>query len=257
MTAIVLSVVIGALALAVGGLLGYALRIRIGRGQVESAEGAAAHILTEAEAKKRETLLEAKEEAIRLRSQGDAELKGRRDEILRLEQRVAAKEENLDRKIEALERREQGLTSQQQQLEQQRTELQELHQRQVQEIERVAGLSAAEARDILLQEIDKEAREDGARRLRQIEAEVKEKADLRSREILATAMQRLSTDVVSESTVSVVPIPSDEMKGRIIGREGRNIRALEAATGVDLIIDDTPDAVALACFDPVRREIAR
>ena len=257
MTAIVLGVVIGALALAVGVLLGYTFRVRLGRGRVESAERSASRILEEAEAKQRETLLEAKEEAIRLRSEAGSELKGRRDEALRLEHRVAAKEENLDRKIEVLERREHDVTGQQQQLEQQKAELEELRQQQLKEIERVSGLTADEARELLLLEIDKEIHEDAARRLRLIEAETKEKADLRSREIMAASMQRLATDVVSETTVSVVPIPSDEMKGRIIGREGRNIRALEAATGVDLIIDDTPDTVALASFDPVRREIAR
>ncbi len=257
MTAIVVSVVVGVLALVIGGLLGYYLKIRMGAGQIEAARGAAARILTEAEAKRRETVLEAKEEAIQLRSQAEAELKGRRDEILRLEQRVASKEENLDRKIETQERRERDLANKRQKADELQAELEELRGRQLKEIERVATLSAQEARDLLLQEIDKEVREDASRRLRLVEAEVKEKADLRSREILAGTMQRLTTDVVSETTVSVVPIPSDEMKGRIIGREGRNIRALEAATGVDLIIDDTPDAVALASFDPVRREVAR
>ena len=257
MPAIVLSALIGVLALAIGGLIGYTLKVRIGRGQVEAARGTASSILTEAEAKKRETLLEAKEEAIQLRSQAEAEHKERRGEVLRLEQRIATKEENLDRKIDAQERREEQLSQHREQLAAQQAEVAELRQQQLHEIERVAGLSAEEAREFLLQEIDKEAREDAVRRLRLIEAEMKEKADLRSHEILATAMQRLTTDVVSETTVSVVPIPNDEMKGRIIGREGRNIRALEAATGVDLIIDDTPDAVALASFDPVRREIAR
>ncbi len=254
---IIVSVAIGALALAVGGLLGYTIKLRLAGGQLQAAESTAARILEEAQAKQREALLEAKEEAIRLRTQVENELKTRRDEVLRLEQRIASKEENLDRKLEAQERREHELSNQRERLEQQKAQLEELRQKQLQEIERVAGLSADEARELLLQELDKEIREDASRRLRQIETEVKEKADLRSREILATAMQRLTTDVVSETTVSVVPIPSDEMKGRIIGREGRNIRALEAATGVDLIIDDTPDAVALASFDPVRREIAR
>ncbi len=254
---IIVSVAIGALALAVGALLGYSTKIRQGKGQVEAAEGAAARILDEAQSKQRETLLGAKEEAIRLRTQVETELKPRRDEVLRLEQRIASKEESIDRKLETIDRREQELSNQRERLDTQRTELGELREKHVQEIERVAGLSAAEARELLLEELDTEIREDGARRIRLIEAEVKEKADLRSREILSTAMQRLTTDVVTETTISVVPIPSDEMKGRIIGREGRNIRALEAATGVDLIIDDTPDAVALACFDPVRREIAR
>ncbi|MEX1255167.1 MAG: ribonuclease Y [Dehalococcoidia bacterium] len=257
MPAAIIAVVVGVLALAVGALLGYTLKVRAGRDQVAEAEQSAARILTEAEAKQRETLVEAKEEAIRLRGQVDTELKERQGEVRKLEQRVASKEENLDRKLEAQERREQDLSKQREQIDERKAEVDELHKRQVQEIERVAQLTAAEARELLLQEVDKEAREDGARRLRLIEAEVKEKAEERSREILSTAMQRLATDVVGESTVSVVPIPSDEMKGRIIGREGRNIRALEAATGVDLIIDDTPDAVTLASFDPVRREIAR
>ncbi len=257
MIAIVASVVVGVLALAVGALLGYTFRMRLGQGKVEAAEQSASRILGEAEAKQRETLLEAKEEAIRLRSQAETELKERRNEALRLEHRVASKEESLDRKTETLERREQDVTSQQQQVNQQKAELGELRQQQLKEIERVSGLTSGEARELLLQEIDKEIREDAARRLRVIEAETKEKASLRSQEILTATMQRLTTDVVSETTVSVVPIPSDEMKGRIIGREGRNIRALEAATGVDLIIDDTPDVVALASFDPVRREIAR
>jgi len=257
MTAIVLSVVIGALALAVGVLLGYVAKVRVSRGQVEAAESSAGRILEEAQAKQRETLLEAKEEAIRLRSQVESELKARRDEILRLEQRIASKEENLDRKLDAQERREQELSNQRERLEEQKGQLEELRQRQLREIERVASLTALEARELLLKEIETEVGEEAARRVRQMEAEARERGEQRSREIMVTAMQRLTTDVVSESTVSVVPIPSDEMKGRIIGREGRNIRALEAATGVDLIIDDTPDAVALASFDPVRREIAR
>jgi ribonuclease Y len=213
--------------------------------------------LEEAQSKQRESLLETKEEALRLKTQAEAELKTRRDEVLRLEQRIASKEENLDRKLETQDRREQELANRRQELEKRQEDVEELRQRQLREIERVAGLSGEEARELLLQELDKEIRDDAARRLRLIEAETKEKADYRSRQILATVMQRLMTDVVSETTVSVVPIPSDDMKGRIIGREGRNIRALEAATGVDLIIDDTPDAVALASFDPVRREIAR
>ena len=257
MPAVILSVVIGVLALAVGALLGYITKVRVGRDQVEAAERTAARVLEEAQTKQREALLETKEEAIKLRSQTEAELKTRRDEILRLEQRIASKEENLDRKLETQERREHELNQQRDKLETFRTELDELRQRQLQEIERVSGLTQGEARDLLLQEIEKEISEEAARRVRQAEADVKENADRRARQILATAMQRLMTDVVSESTVSVVPIPSDDMKGRIIGREGRNIRALEAATGVDLIIDDTPDAVALASFDPVRREVAR
>jgi ribonuclease Y len=254
---IILSVVIGVLALAVGVLLGYTFKVRVGKGQVEAAERQAAGILAEAEAKQKEAILEAKEEAIRLRTQAEAELKERRDEVLRLEQRIAARDENLDRKVEALERREAELTNKLQSLESDKQQVEELRQQQIKEIERVSGLSAAEAKEVLLKEIEKEADEDANRLVREIEGRAKEEADRRTRSILATAMQRLATEVVAETTVSVVPIPTDEMKGRIIGREGRNIRALEAATGVDLIIDDTPDAVALASFDPVRREIAR
>jgi ribonuclease Y len=250
-------VVIGVAALAVGALVGYNLRLRISRGQAATAERNAARILTEAETRQKEILLEAKEEAIRTRAQVEAEWRERRSELQQSEKRLTQKEESLDRKIEAHERRETLLSEQERELEETKQELQELHRKEIAEIERVSGLSSQEAREILLAEVEKETREEANRRLRQVEAEVKEEGEQRARELLASAMQRLTTDVVSESTVSVVPIPSDDMKGRIIGREGRNIRALEAATGVDLIIDDTPDAVTLSAFDPVRREIAR
>jgi ribonuclease Y len=250
-------VVIGIAALAVGALVGYNLRLRIRQGQISAAEGNAARILAEAQTRQKEILLEAKEEAIRTRAQAETELRERRSEVQRLEQRLTQKEESLDRKIEALERREASISSHEEEIDKARQELQELHRQQRAEIERVSGLSSQEARDILLAEIEKEAREDANRRLRQVEAEVKEEGEQRARDILVSAIHRLTTDVVSESTVSVVPIPSDDMKGRIIGREGRNIRALEAATGVDLIIDDTPDAVTVSAFDPVRREVAR
>jgi len=255
--AIVLGVVLGVLGLAIGALLGDTIKRRISQGRVEAAERDAAKILAEAQTRQKEILLEAKEEAIRLRAQVEAELKERRTEALKLEQRVAQREENLDRKLEALDHRNQSLDEKEQELAGTRAELGELRRKQLEEIERISGLTNQEARDILLAEVEKEAREDANRRVRAVEAEVKEEGEARTRDILATIIQRLATDVVSETTVSVVPIPSDDMKGRIIGREGRNIRALEAATGVDLIIDDTPDAVTLSGFDPVRREIAR
>jgi ribonuclease Y len=255
--AIVLGVVLGVLGLAIGALLGDTIRRRISQGRVEAAERDAAKILAEAQTNQKEILLEAKEEAIRLRAQGEAEIKERRAEVLKLEQRVAQREENLDRKLETLEHRDQSLDEKEKELGRTRSELDELRRKQLEEIERISGLTSQEARDILLGEVEKEAREDANRRVRAVEAEVREEGEARVRDIVATVIQRLATDVVSESTVSVVPIPSDDMKGRIIGREGRNIRALEAATGVDLIIDDTPDAVTLSGFDPVRREVAR
>jgi ribonuclease Y len=250
----VIGVLIG---LAIGALAGYAARRSATRDQEAEAEQAAARILADAQAKEKETLLTAKEEAIQLRAQAEQESKTRRDEILRLEQRVANREETLDRKLDALEKREQTFTQKEQQQEAIRTELEELRKAKLAEVERVAQMTSDEARNHLLRELESEVREEGNRLVRTIEAEVKEEADKRSRSILATTMQRLIADVVTETTVSVVPIPSDDMKGRIIGREGRNIRALESATGVDLIIDDTPDAVTLSAFDPVRREVAR
>ncbi|HZP56880.1 MAG TPA: ribonuclease Y [Dehalococcoidia bacterium] len=254
----ILGAAIGAVVgLAIGALLGYAIRRSATRNQELEAEQAASKILGDAQANEKEILLAAKEEAIQLRAQAEQESKARRDEVLRLEQRVANREENLDRKLEALERREAALADREQQQEAVRAQLEDLRKAKVAEVERVSGMTSQEARDLLLREIEQEIRDEANRRVRTVEAEAKEEADRRARAILATAMQRLMSDVVSETTVSVVPIPSDDMKGRIIGREGRNIRALESATGVDLIIDDTPDAVTLSAFDPVRREVAR
>jgi ribonuclease Y len=227
------------------------------RGQAEAARADASRILAEAETRQKEILLEAKEEAIRLRAQAEAEITERRAELTRQERRLAQREETLDRKSDAFERRERNLAEREAELEHVRAQVEALRQERVREIERVAELTQAQAREILMAEIEREAREDANRRIRAIEAETKEIADRRAREIVATAIQRVTSDVTAETTVTVVPIPSDDMKGRIIGREGRNIRALEHATGCDLIIDDTPDAVTLSGFDPVRREVAR
>ncbi len=255
---LILGAVIGVvLGLAIGALLGYAVRRSSNRDQELEAQQAAAKVLADAQAQEKEILLGAKEEAIQLRAQAENEAKTRRDEVLRLEQRVATREENLDRKLDSLERREAAFSEKERLQEEARAQIDELRKAKVAEVERVSGMTSQEARDLLLQELEQEIRDEANRIVRTYEAEAKEEADKRARTILATTMQRLMADVVTETTVSVVPIPSDDMKGRIIGREGRNIRALETATGVDLIIDDTPDAVTLSAFDPVRREVAR
>jgi len=255
--ALVFIIPIGLIALVGGAVSGAWIQQRIEYRRAAGAEMKASRILDEAERRQKELLLEAKEEAIRLRSQAEGDLRDRRNEVQRLERRLIHKEENLDRKLESLERRERSLTNKEKNLDNVRTQLTNLEQQRRQEIEHLANLTTQEAREILLAEIEHEVRDEASRRVRELEAELKEEANQRARDILATAIQRLSSDVISEATVSVVPLPSDDMKGRIIGREGRNIRTLEHLTGVDVIIDDTPDAVTLSTFDPVRREIAR
>ena len=249
--------IVGLIALIGGAFGGAWIQQRLEDRRAAGAEMKASRIVGEAERRQKELLLEAKEEAIRLRGQAEGELRDRRNEVQRLERRVIHKEETLDRKLESLERRERSLTNKEKNLDNIRAQLTDLEQQRRQEIERVSNLTTQEAREVLLAEIEHEVRDEANRRVREIEAELKEDASQRARDILSTAMQRMSSDVISEATVSVVPLPSDDMKGRIIGREGRNIRTLEHLTGVDVIIDDTPDAVTLSTFDPVRREIAR
>ena len=253
----IIAIIVGLVGLLVGAGAGFVARKRTDGTSLQQAEEQASRLIIEAESRQKELLLEAKEENLRLRNTLENEIRERRTEVQRIEQRLTQKEENLDRKTDALERREQSLRDREAQIERLRSEAEELRQRQAGEIERIAGLTQAEAREQLLAAIDVEIREDANRRVREIEKEVEATAGVRARKILATAIQRYTSEVTAESTVSVVQIPSDDMKGRIIGREGRNIRAIEAATGVDLIIDDTPDAVTVSAFDPVRREIAR
>ncbi len=252
-----LAIILGLLGAAAGAIGGAILQQRVTQSRVAAAEQNAARILNEAERRHKELLIEAREEALRVKNQVEAELKERRNELQRLEKRLLQKEESLERKQEALERRERALADREARLEETRLQLQRLQEQQRQELERVAGLSLQEARQLLLAEVEREARDEAARRIREIEQELRQEAEERARKILVTAMQRLTSEVVSEATVSVVPLPSEDMKGRIIGREGRNIRTLEHLTGVDVIIDDTPDAVTLSSFDPVRREVAR
>jgi len=235
--------------------------------RTKQAQLEANRIVEEAETTRRESALAAKDEAIRLRGELDRELNQRRKETERIERRIEQKEQTIDNKSIALDQREQGLRKQEQQLgraketweherSKQEQDLQAFRERHQAELERVAGMTSDEARDQLIAAVEADARNLAARRIHEIERETKEDADRRSRKILATTIQRIATDYVAESSVTVVPLPSDEMKGRIIGREGRNIRALELATGVDLIVDDTPEAVTVSGFDPVRREVA-
>lgn len=227
------------------------------REQLTEAAATAERVVREAENKHRDLLLEAKEEAHRLRTTMEAELRERRSDLQRSERRLTQKEETLDRRLENLERRERGLTQNEKDLERRIAEIEAIKEQHFRELERISGLSEREAKDLLLKQVEDEMRQEAGRRAREILATAKDEADRKARMITLLAMQRCASEQVAESTVSVVPLPSEEMKGRIIGREGRNIRALEAATGVDLIIDDTPDAVTLSGFDPVRREIAR
>jgi ribonuclease Y len=214
-------------------------------------------VVAETQAQTKEMILEAKDEAHRIRTAAEQDVRERRNQVQRLEQRIVQKEENLDRRLEGLEKREKQLNQREEEIEQHRKGVDELIAQQRVELERVSGLTREEATDMLMRSIEVEVREQANRMTRQIEAQAKEEADEKARRIITSAIQRWASDQVSESSVSVVPLPSEEMKGRIIGREGRNIRALEMATGVDLIIDDTPEAVILSGFDPVRREIAR
>jgi ribonuclease Y len=243
---------------AVGGAaVGYFVRQRSVAKQAVLAEAAAERIEAEATARKNEILLEANNEALKLRNTVEAEARERRRELQQSERRLQQKEENLDRKIESLERRERKLAEREKEIETRHAEIDQAIQRQASELERISGLTRDEARAQILERTEQEVQIEAARRAREIEAAAREEADDLARRIITLSIQRLAADQCAETTVSVVPIPNEEMKGRIIGREGRNIRALEHATGVDLIIDDTPDAVTLSGFDPVRREVAR
>jgi ribonuclease Y len=251
------TLMIGGLALVLGILIGYFIRQLVANREIQKTRKEAQNLLDEATTKYNELLRAAREEAIKVGNAAEAESKERRLEIQRIEKRVNQKEEALERKVEAVERRERDLDNKKKDNERTAAELQAIREKQLAKLESISGTSTEEARTLLFQELKQEVEEEALQQVRVWEAQIKEEADERVREILATAIQRCATDVVSETTISTVPLPSDEMKGRLIGREGRNIRALEQATGVDLIIDDTPETVTISSFDPIRREVAR
>jgi len=253
---ILIPIIVGVVCGAGGWFGGYWYRRNIAEAKVAKAEDAVKQMIDAAQKRaetiKKETILEAKEEVYKLKSENERENRERRNEIQRSERRLLQKEELLDKKIEAIEQREENAVKKQKEIEASEAEINELKARQLKELETISGMSMDEAKDILLESVEHDARHEAALMLREIEQKTKEEADKRARNI-----QRCAADHVAETTVSVVALPNDEMKGRIIGREGRNIRTLETATGVDLIIDDTPEAVILSGFDPVRREVAR
>jgi ribonuclease Y len=244
-----------------GVVIGFYYRKRIAEAKVGVAEERADKIIEEAkknaEAKKKEVLLEAKEESIRIKNDVEKEARDRRNELQRNERRLFQKEEALDRKAEAYEKKEEQMTKKMEELDKQKEEIRLLHEKELQELERISGLTSEEAKNYILAMVENEVKHEATLMIKDIELKAKHEADKRSREIVANAIQKCAVDHVAETTVSVVQLPNDEMKGRIIGREGRNIRALETLTGIDLIIDDTPEAVILSGFDPIRREIAR
>jgi ribonuclease Y len=257
MDTVALSALTGVVAFAVGVVVGY-LALRLGSASIiRRAEREAQRLLADAEASRREQELEAQEAALRYRREAEDELRDQRREAGRTERRLEQREEALERRAEGLERSEQSVRDRQMRLDEHDRELEGDLNRAREELQRIAGMSTDEARTTLLDELDVELRDEQARRVRAMEASATTEADAHARKILATVMQRMTSQITAETTVSVVPIPSDDLKGRIIGREGRNIRAFEAATGCDLIIDDTPEIVTVSGFDPVRREVAR
>lgn len=249
------------LAVPITSLIAISYRKKLIESKIGSAEERAREIIDEAlkvaETKKREALLEAKEESIKTKNELERETKERRAELQRYERRVLSKEEALDKKSEAIEKREAGFAVKEEELNKKKVEVEEIHEKRVQELERISGLTSEQAKEYLLKTVEDDVKHDTAKMIKEYESRAKEEANKKAKEYVVTAIQKCAADHVAETTISVVQLPNDEMKGRIIGREGRNIRTLETMTGVDLIIDDTPEAVILSGFDPIRREVAR
>ena len=247
--------------LVIGFILGIVYRKKVSEREISSAEEEARRIINEsiksAESKKREALVEAKEEIHKSRTEYEREEKTRRAELQKQERRLQQKEENIDRKTETLEKREEALNQKHAALDKENEEIKIIKRSQTEMLERISGFTVEEAKKYLIDQVETEVTHETALKIKEIEQRAKEESDQRAREIVASAIQRCAADHVAEITVSVVPLPNDEMKGRIIGREGRNIRTIEMMTGVDLIIDDTPEAITVSCFEPVRREVAR
>ena len=250
----ILAVLVG---LVIGALIGYAGRRLVAGRRYEAAKQEASGVLNEAREQRRALLIEAKEEGLGIRSAAENEVRERRTELQSHERRLANREENADRRAANLERRENELNKKHQETESLRTELEDLREQELTRLEQIANLSVADARDELMRRTEDEIQHEVAVRYRDVEQRAREEANDKARNVLGEAIQRLASEVVSDITLTTVPLPSDDMKGRLIGREGRNIRAIEKATGVDLIIDETPEAVTLSCFDPLRREVAR
>ena len=261
MQTVIACVITAVVALIIGIPIGIQIRKRTAEKEINSAEEEAKRIINEsiksAESKKREALVEAKEEILQARNEYEREVKERRADLQKQERRLQQKEENLDRKTENIEKKEDTLQRKLAELDAARDEVATVKKTQMEVLERISGFTAEEAKNYLINQLAEEVTHESAMKVREIEAQFKEEADTRAKEILSLAIQRCAADHVAEATVSVVPLPNDEMKGRIIGREGRNIRTIETLTGVDLIIDDTPEAITVSCFEPVRREIAR
>lgn len=260
-TWIIVLIVVAIVVALISAFIATQVRKNVVEKKIGSAEGKAREIIDEAiksaEAKKKEALLEAKEENLKAKNELDKEIKERRAEVQRYEKRVLNKEEAIERKSEYLEKKENGLKNKEEKLAEAQTKVDELSEKRVQELERISGLTSEQAKEYLLKTVEEEVKIETAKLVKELESQAKEEADKKAKEIVVNAIQKCATDHVSETTISVVSLPNDEMKGRIIGREGRNIRTLESLTGVDLIIDDTPEAVVLSGFDPIRREIAR